>query len=81
MLLLSQLLKEPDDALNPAIEVRDVKLLVGSVQVVVGQAKAHHHAGNFEHVLKIGDDRNRSAGADEDRIFLKDLMQRLRSQP
>ena len=54
-----------------------MELFVGSVQVVVGQAEAHHHAGNFQHVLEIGDDGNRAAGADEDRIFLKDLVQRL----
>src|SRR5689334_19930918 len=75
--LLSQLLKEPDNALNPTIEVRDMELFVGSVQVVIGQAEAHHHAGDFEHVLEIGHDGNGAAGADEDRIFFEDFMQRL----
>ena len=45
--LASQLLKEPDDALNPTIEVGDVEFFVGRVQVVVRQAKAHHHAREF----------------------------------
>ena len=54
-----------------------MELLVRRVQVVVGQAEAHHHAGNFQHILKISHDWNGSTGADEDRIFLKDLMQRL----
>src|SRR6266852_3709815 len=70
----SQLLKEPNDRLNPAIEVWYVKLLVGRVQVVVGQAEAHHHAGEFEHFLKVGHDGNGSAGADEDGVFLEDIV-------
>src|SRR5471030_1290238 len=75
--LLSQFLKKPDDALNPTIEVGDVKLFVGSVQVIVRQTEAHHHAWDFQHVLEIGHDGNRSAGADEDRVFFEDFMQRL----
>ena len=68
-----QLLKEPDDALNPTIEIGDVEFFVGRVQVVVRQAHAHHHAGNFQHVLELGDDGNGAAGADENGIFPKDL--------
>src|SRR6185437_5558016 len=45
--LFSQLLEEQTDRLNPAMEVRDVKLLVRGVQVVVRQTEAHHHAGNL----------------------------------
>ena len=47
------------------------------MQIVVRQTKAHHDAGNLQHVLEVGDDWNRPAGADEDRIFLEDLVQRL----
>ena len=39
--LLPQDLEEADDGLDPAVEVRDVELLVGGVQVVVGEAEAH----------------------------------------
>src|ERR1700735_2644927 len=45
--LRSQLFEEPTDRFNPVMEVRKVKLLVRSVQVVIGKAEAHHHAGNF----------------------------------
>ena len=37
--LLSQLLKEPNNALNPAIEVGDMGLFIGSMQIVVRQAE------------------------------------------
>src|SRR5882724_8845823 len=72
-ILTPQILKEPDDALNPTIEVRDVELLIGRVQIVVGQAKAHHHARNFEYVLEIGHNGNGPAGADENRIFFENI--------
>src|SRR5260370_39611508 len=71
----SELLEEANDRLNPAIEIWDVEFFVGSVEVVVGKAEAHHHAGQLEDVLEVGDDRDRSSGANEDRIFLKDLVQ------
>jgi hypothetical protein len=61
----------------PFMEVWDMELLVGGVQVVVGQAEAHHDAGNLEDVLEVGDDRNRSAAADEDRLFFKRVVQRI----
>src|ERR1041385_5993853 len=52
-----------------------MKLLVGSMQVVVGQTKTHHHAGGFKHILEIGDDRNRTARADKYSLLLKHIMQ------
>src|SRR5258708_16879536 len=69
-----QLLEEPDDRLDPTIKIWYMELLVGSVQVVIGQAEAHHHARELEHVLEIGHDGNGAAGADEDGVFLEDLM-------
>ena len=74
-LLFPEPLKEPDDRLNPAIKVGDVKFFVGSMQVVVRQAEAHHYAGQLQYVLKFGHNRNRAAGAYEDRVFLEDVMQ------
>ena len=59
------------------MKVRDVELLVGSMQIVVRQSEAHHHAGNLQHILKISDDRNRAPRADEDRVLLERVMQRL----
>jgi len=52
-----------------------MKLFVRRVQIIVGQAEAHHHAGNFEHVLEVCDDGDRSAGADENRIFFENIPQ------
>src|SRR5271165_908261 len=79
-LLLAQLLKEQTDRLDPAMEVRDVELLVGCVQVVVRQAEAHHHAGNLQLILEVSDDRDRAAGANEYRVFLERVVQRFRSR-
>jgi hypothetical protein len=56
--LPAQLLKKQADRLNSPIEVRDMKLLIGRVKVIVRQAEAHHHAGNFENVLEIRHDGN-----------------------
>ena len=80
-LLFAELLEEAADRFDPAVEVRNMELLVGRVQVVVGQAEAHHDAGNLQHVLEVGDDGNRTAAADEDRLFLEDVVQALRSRP
>src|ERR1700690_2849122 len=57
---LAQLLEEQTNRLDPAMEVRNVKLLIRSVQVVVRQAEAHHHTGDLQHILKIGHDWNRA---------------------
>src|SRR5215469_7862381 len=56
----AQLLKEQADRLNSAVKIRDVEFFVGSVQIVVRKAKAHHDRGNLQHVLKIGDNRYRA---------------------
>jgi len=37
--LPAQLLKEQADRLNPPIKVRDMKLLIGRVQIVIGEAE------------------------------------------
>ena len=74
-LLLTQLFEEQADGLDAAIKIWDVKFLVGCVQIVVGKAEAHHHRRDLQHVLKIGDDWNRSAGANEYRFFLEHVVQ------
>src|ERR1700734_1131215 len=77
LLLGSQLLEKQADRLDPMREVRDMNLPVGSVQVVIGEAEAHHYARNFQSLVKVVDDRNRSAAADEDRFYLECIAQRL----
>src|ERR1700682_2528344 len=74
---LSQLLKEQTNRFNPAMKIRNVKLLVRSVQVIVRKPKAHHHRWNLQHVLEIGHDRNGSAGANKHGFFLERVMQSL----
>src|SRR6202140_5937209 len=71
---LPQLLKEQTNRLNPAMEIWNVKLLVRSMQVVVGKPKAHHDRWNLQHVLEIGHDRNRPAGANKHGLFLERVM-------
>src|SRR5947199_6939468 len=71
--LFCQLLKEADDALNSRIEIRDVEFFVGRVQVVVGQAEAHHDAGDLERLFEVGDDGDGAAAADVDRVFAEDV--------
>src|SRR5260370_41783194 len=78
-LLAPQILEEQTDGLDAAMEVGNVELLVGSVQVVIRKAESHHHAGNLKHVLKVSDDRNEAAGATEDSLFLKDVAPSLGS--
>src|SRR6202795_3030774 len=74
---LPQLLKEQTNRFNPAMKIRNVELLVRSMQVVVGKPKAHHDRWNLQHVLKIGHDRNRPAGANKHGFFLERVMERL----
>src|SRR6266849_2809304 len=38
-------LKQPHNRLNSSIKVRNVELFVGGVEVVVGEAEAHHEGG------------------------------------
>src|SRR4029450_91844 len=58
------------DALVVALEV---VLLVRRMDVVVVETKADQEAGEAEAALEIGDDRDRSAGADQNR-FLAPLL-------
>src|SRR5436853_7826630 len=72
----AHLFEEQTDGLDAAVEIGDVELLVGSVQIVIWQAEAHHHAGNLQHVLKVGYDGNRATGADETGSLLKTTFSR-----
>ena len=75
---LAELFEEPTDCFDSAVEIRDVELLVRGVQIVVGEAEAHHDAGNLQNILEVGHNRNRPAAADEHRVLLECVMQRLR---
>ena len=58
----AQPLQEEDDGFDPAVEVGDVELLVGGVQVIVGEAEAHHHAGDLQVLLEVGRSEERRVG-------------------
>jgi len=79
-LLLAGLLQEAHDRFDAQIEVLQVELFVGGVDVVVGQAEAHHDAGDAEMAVKVADDGDGAAGADEDRLLAPNLFQRPRGR-
>ena len=70
---LSHFLKEPANGFNPVMEVWNVKLFVGSVQIVIGQAEAHHDAGDLQTILKVSDNGNRTTAADEYGFLLEGI--------
>ena len=72
--------QETHDRFDPQFEVLQVELLVGGVNVVVGQAEAHHHAGHAEMAVEVADDGDGAAGADKDRVLAPDLVQRARGR-
>src|SRR5579885_3534131 len=62
------------DGFDAAEEIRQVEFLIGRVQVVVGQAEAHHDARNPESLIEDADDRNGPARADVNRFLAEDLL-------
>ena len=76
-LLLAENRQKANHRLNALVEVRNMELLIGSVDVVVGQSEAHHHRRYFQIVAELFDDGDRAAGADIHRFFVKHLVQRL----
>src|SRR5580698_6632006 len=75
---LSSFLHEADQRDDSQLEVSQVELFVGGVQVVVGQAEAHHHTGQAQMAGKVPDNWNGAAGADEDRVTAPNLVERAR---
>src|SRR5258708_36746859 len=63
---------------DSAEEIWEMKLFVGGMQVVVGQAEAHHDAGNAQVLIECRDDRDGTAGADVHRVFAEHLTHRFR---
>src|SRR5271165_1150619 len=70
-----QLFKEENEGLDAAIEVGEVELFVGSVEVVVRKAKAHHDGRNLQVPLEVTNNGDRSTGADEDSVLVPDLFE------
>src|ERR1017187_2964457 len=65
------------DGFDAAIEVRQVELLVGGVQVVVGESEAHHDAGDAEVAVEDADDGDGTAAAYVDRLLAELLLEGL----
>ena len=59
----SDVLQEADDRLDAPMEVGEEKLLIGRMEVVVGQAKAHQDARNAQLADEVADNRNGAAAA------------------
>ena len=72
--IAAQLLKKQANGFNPPVEIGNMKLLIGRVQIVIRQTEAHHHAGNLQHILKIRNDRNGTARSNKNRVLMKDFM-------
>ena len=51
-------LQKPDQRLNPQLKIPQVEFLVGRVQIIVGQSKAHHYAGQVQVARKVAHNRN-----------------------
>src|SRR5579884_4124240 len=73
--LLAKELEITPYCLDPTIEVGEVEFFVRRVEIVIGQAKAHHHAGNLQVPLKDSDNWNGSSGAHVNRLLLEHLLQ------
>src|ERR1700722_10686559 len=61
----AKLFEKQANRFNPTMKIWDMKLLVGCVEIVVRQAETHHHAGDFQGLLKIVHDGDRSTAADK----------------
>jgi len=61
LLLLPQYFQVPGHGFNATEEIRQVELLVGSVQIIVRQAETHHHAGDSEVAVEDAHARERPA--------------------
>src|ERR1035437_3738431 len=61
---------------DAAIEVRQVELLVGRVQVVVGESETHHDAGDPQVAVEDADDGDGTAAADVDRLLAELFLER-----
>src|ERR1700676_5595339 len=81
MLLMSLFLaengEEANHRLNALIEIRDMKFLIGGVNVVIGKAEAHQHRWDFQIAAELSDDGDGATGSDIDGLLVKYLVQRL----
>ena len=72
------LVEEPHNRFNPAMKIRQMKLLVRRMKIVIRQPEPHHHRRNPQLPHKIPHNRNRSTPAYKHRLLAKDLGHRLR---
>ncbi len=66
--------EEAEDGFCAGVEVAEVELFVGGVEVVVGEAEAHEEGGDAEVALEVADDGDGAAAADEDGVFAEDVV-------
>src|SRR6185312_16179703 len=66
----------PRPGADAFVEALEVVLLVRRMDVVVVEAEADQQAVEAERALEIGDDRDRRAGADQQRLLAPLLGQR-----
>src|SRR5262245_9286491 len=63
------------------VESIEIKLLIGRVNTIVGQAKSDEQRIDAEHFLEQADHGNRTATTNKDRFFAESKLQRLGRQP
>jgi hypothetical protein len=68
---LAQVPHEMDNRLDTPVEIREMKLLIGRVKAIIGQAKAHQNGLYPQNLLKRGDNGDRTATADQNRFLAK----------
>ena len=64
----------PDAGCNRIVEIGQVELLIGAVDVVVGQSKTHENRGNPEYFLKSSNHRDRTTRTQENRQRSKTFL-------
>src|SRR5215472_2301935 len=76
--LTAQQLEIPRYRFDAAVEVGKMELLIGGVEIIVRQSKAHHHARDAEVAVEDAHDRNGAARADVHRFLSERPFQRSR---
>ena len=72
--LTAQYFQIPRHRFDAPVEIGQMELLVGRVQIVVGKSEAHHHARNAQVLVEYAHNRNRPARADVHRLLAEDLL-------
>src|SRR5882757_2531743 len=69
--------QKPHDRLNPPMKVRQVKLLVRRMKIVIRQPKSHHHRRRLQLSHKVAHNRNRPTPPHKHRFLPEHRMHRL----